>query len=83
MQEDVAPRLQEVLQQRVRRERMAVSRGGSARCCRRLRSRSAGAAGGAGGLGADSPSAAGGFGADGSFGESADGCFSSGSLAMN
>jgi hypothetical protein len=34
-------------------------------------------------LGADSPSVAGGFGADGSFGKSADGCFSSGSLAMN
>src|SRR5579863_151992 len=43
----------------------------------------AGAAGGAGGLDAGSPPAAGVFAADGSVGELADGCFSSGSFAMN
>ena len=42
-----------------------------------------GAAGGAGGLDAGSPPAAGVFVADGSVGELADGCFSSGSFAMN
>src|SRR5580658_4222596 len=41
------------------------------------------AAGSAGGLGKGVPSAAGGFAADGSFGELAEGCFSSGSFAMN
>ncbi len=65
------------------RQPEALAAGAPGRSRQALRQEGAAAAGGAGGLDAGSPPAAGVFGADGSVGELADGCFSSGSFAMN